>query len=715
MTPARRFIAVYALLAGALALCAWYYFPYLAETALVSLRYSARLASGDGLTWTDGARVEGYENFLWVVVNAAVGSVTGFVPSARALGFAGVLLAVASVGLEPRGPGVSLPRLVVGGIMLIATAPIVIASLGGLETGLVAGVLALALRLLERSAFESSTRTHWAPGILLALLVLLRYDGVFLAAGLCVGSALLPRPSLASLRRAAFTGLPALLAFAAQLVFRFSYYGKWLPTRAPAPDGLAYVGNGLASAGMLVLLAVVTTAVAIRRGERASLVLPWLVVVTTGATIAVMGGDKSAGFHKLVPAVVAMCFVAADEVAADWSRILSQRVLVLPVLLLLAFLHATQSAETQENRRARSAARLDGELHVGQTLGTAFAVKHSVFAVDRPGALPFASGLPSLDFTGWLTPAASTARPDLVAFGDASKPENPASIALFRSPDFAHSYRAITVEGPNGVEREIWIRREGGKLGIVRTPDRIEVPGYLFSSKDSKVTAKLDRGGHLVSELSGRWPGILPPITLPPGRYRLQVLATKKKLEVDVRCDDVSMQRPLTADSSELVFEAGMKPVSIVLAPEPAARSLEITSVVLTRITDKRPAAACSSPGEPLRVPGARLEREMPENSGWNHPSHVLFATAGVVIELGRHEAVRRVELSLTRNDDYTLELRRDGEVVWTKLTEPNRRRGTLQNNVFDLPKPIEGGSFELVVKPRRGDATCGIGHVAVR
>jgi hypothetical protein len=34
--------------------------PFLADDALISLRYAARLLDGHGLTWTDGETVEGY-------------------------------------------------------------------------------------------------------------------------------------------------------------------------------------------------------------------------------------------------------------------------------------------------------------------------------------------------------------------------------------------------------------------------------------------------------------------------------------------------------------------------------------------------------------------------------------------------------------------------------------------------------------------------------
>jgi hypothetical protein len=710
----RRFIAVYALLAGALALYAWYYFPYLSDAALVSLRYSMRLVSGGGLIWTDGERIEGYDNFLWIVLNAAGGAIAGFIPSARAIGFAGVLLVLWSVGLEPRGPGVSLPRLVVGGVLAIATAPIVIASVDGLEHGLVAGLLALSLRLLERSASSPSPPPPWAPGIVLALLVLLRTDGVFLVAALLAGSACLPRPSLGSVRRIATTALPPVAALFAQLAFRLSYYGKWLPSSAPAPDGAAYVAGGLASAAMLLLLSVGATVLAIRRGERASLVMPWAVVASTTATIVVAGGDASAGFGPLVPTLVALCFIAADEVAADWSRILSQRMLVLPMLALCAFLHATQSAETAENRRAKTDTRTTSDLEVGRALATAFGAKRPLLAVDRPGAMPFGSELPSLDFSGWQTPAPNVAarRPDLVVFGEPSKPEHAASIALLRSKDFGEIHEPITVQAPDGAERQIWIRREGGKVGIARKADRIDVPGYLFGGDDSTTWASLDQTGRLVAGLTRRRIGVLAELALPPGRWRVE--APAPELAFDVRCDDLSMQ-PHGSSAAENVFVATTKPVTIVVAANLRARRFDLPNVTLTRITDTRPASTCAHPGLPLRIPEARLLREQLERAHWTHPSHVLFRGAGLVIEIGPRGEIRRIELSLTANEGYSIELRRGGEVVWTKLVESRGRGHSLLNNVFDLPKPVEGGRLELVIKPQRSDSLCGIGHVSLR
>ncbi|MBW2295440.1 MAG: hypothetical protein JRG94_24505, partial [Deltaproteobacteria bacterium] len=69
---------------------------FLADDAFISFRYAANLAAGHGLVWNPGEYVEGYTNFLWVLILAA-GMRLGMAPEALSctLGIAsgvGVLL-----------------------------------------------------------------------------------------------------------------------------------------------------------------------------------------------------------------------------------------------------------------------------------------------------------------------------------------------------------------------------------------------------------------------------------------------------------------------------------------------------------------------------------------------------------------------------------------------------------------------------------------------
>jgi hypothetical protein len=721
-------LVVLAVLAGALALHAFYYFPFVSDEALVTLRYAARLGSGQGPTWSDGERIEGYTNFLWVVLHGLAGSLSlGLVPAARALGLAGMFLCLGCVGLEPRKDGTSLPRLVAGGTLLVATAPLAIGAIGGLEQGLLAGLLALALRLLERSAFETPKQPRWLLGLPLALIALLRTDGVFIVLALLGGAACLPRPSASSLRRALLLSIPTAFAVVAELAFRVGYYGDWLPASVRALTsertfaGLEHAGRGVASASMLVLLALVATGFALRRGDRWGLVLPWAVALSSVAGAGLVGGSMVPGFREIVPALVAWCFLVADEVAAQWSRIRSQRMLVLPILGLCEFLHATQGADTAENRRAKKDLRERTDLAVGRALKTAFGARgRPLLAVERPGALPFGSELPSIDFTGANTPSlgdsASTRRrsPDLVAFAEPGKPATHFGARLFHSKDFADGYQAIQIAGPEDTTSELWIRRERGSLGVVRTADRIELPGYLFTSQASRATSALDASGVLVAELNAKAPGVVPELMVPAGRWRIDVGPPTAELVADLRCQAFSMGR--TAGGTERVFEIDRPTrVDVVLAPRAGARGITLRSTVLTRVSDAPTFAGCPPSGSPARLPVEQLSNRMLGNSYWAHPKNFMFGRNGAVVELGSRASLSGLELSLSRNDAYLVELRRNGELVWSTNVKREGGGRRLANLRFDLPKPVEGGTFELFVQPRKGDEPCSLGHLAIR
>src|SRR3989442_1472314 len=43
---------------------------FLGDDSFISFRYARHLAAGRGLVWNPGERVEGYTNFLWVILMA---------------------------------------------------------------------------------------------------------------------------------------------------------------------------------------------------------------------------------------------------------------------------------------------------------------------------------------------------------------------------------------------------------------------------------------------------------------------------------------------------------------------------------------------------------------------------------------------------------------------------------------------------------------------
>jgi hypothetical protein len=73
------------------------YFHYTPDDSYISFRYAHNLAEGRGLVWNPGEHVEGYTNFLWVMLLAGFDLVgLDLVTSSR---WAGIAFAVAAAAL----------------------------------------------------------------------------------------------------------------------------------------------------------------------------------------------------------------------------------------------------------------------------------------------------------------------------------------------------------------------------------------------------------------------------------------------------------------------------------------------------------------------------------------------------------------------------------------------------------------------------------------
>src|SRR5689334_4151274 len=87
--------AAWLVIAALLVLQCWRFHDFVVDDAYISFRYARRLVQGLGLTWTDGPRVEGYSDLLWVLLVAALDPFgTDALPGARVLGIVGGVVAL---------------------------------------------------------------------------------------------------------------------------------------------------------------------------------------------------------------------------------------------------------------------------------------------------------------------------------------------------------------------------------------------------------------------------------------------------------------------------------------------------------------------------------------------------------------------------------------------------------------------------------------------
>ncbi len=724
-------VAVVALFLG----LAWRQLPFLSDDALISLRYAQRLAAGLGLTWTAGERSEGYSDLLWVLLQVP-GAWLGveLVSWSRGLGVAGAALGVGALALSSTGRA-SLARALTGGLLLATTLPLAAWAVGGLEHGFLAGPLVVGLWAVARGKPRLAA-------LCLTALVLLRADGFVLVLSL-VGGLVLAAPNLAGARAAARVLVAPGVALVAQHLFRRAYHGAWVPNTAVVKvalswarveQGARWVGSGVTAAAVLTAVAVAALAVLpwrtparLRWWPAATVALGW------GAYLALVGGDIFPAWRQLVPSLVALAFVVAEGGEALATRLRSPRAWGLAALgmTLLCGAHVWWQGSDDENGRATTERWEWGGLPIGTLLRTTLGARAPLLAVDAAGALPYWSGLPSLDMLGlndaWLAhhppPGFGTGtighelgdgdyvlrrEPDLVAFCGAVGARTPCFVGgrtLVTLPRFLREWRLVRLHH-QGVDGEMYARQEGGVLGVTRTPTRVEVPA-LFLSSEAPTAATLSPSGGLWVRLEGEAAG-RAHLRLGPGTWRAELPA---ELQVSWRCDGLSAQQRGHEGALHLDEE---REVDLDVRAAPGA-SVPVERVLLTQGPPSlEPGASCGGPGA-RHADAQRLSWPRPEHGRWDGPGNAVFDAAGLDIDgwaLEPLAAGTRLEVSVDNNDGYDFTFWRGDAALGVVSLPSAPNGGGLTVRGVALPPGALGGFDRVTVLPRGGDGAYGLGHL---
>ncbi|MCX8042656.1 MAG: glycosyltransferase family 39 protein [Desulfobacterota bacterium] len=206
-------------------------FSFTVDDAYISMRYARHLYEGKGLVYNIGDYVEGYSNFLWVIILAFWGALGCNLPvTANVLGIVSALLTLVIVfKLMIRiQEGVSFWTLIP--ILFLSTNwDFVGWATGGLETAFFTLLIFVTIYFFQKEAV-SETGSYWFSAILCGLLCLTRPEG-FLFSGFYffVFCFIRFKRRSALLKPAAIW----LSIFAAMVVpheiWRFFYYGDFLP------------------------------------------------------------------------------------------------------------------------------------------------------------------------------------------------------------------------------------------------------------------------------------------------------------------------------------------------------------------------------------------------------------------------------------------------------------------------------------------------------
>lgn len=397
---------------------------FVCDDAYISFRYARNLAEQGALEYNLGERVEGYTNFLWVLV-LALGAWVGVLPEVLApwLTQLGALAGAAAVVVLVRGlRGVTGPWSAVDLLpaLLLAAAPeFVVWAHGGLETSWAAALAVWAMAAIVYGRWR-------AAGIAVALTGLVRLDallpvGVFFGTW-AIGQVLRGgRERLPTRREALWAALWALAPLAGHLAFRAGYYGELLPnTWAIKRHGALlretfggwYVAAWTAGLGLVW----VSPLVALLRARHAALVLPIAASLVYAWSI---GGDFMAYGRFLATATALTAGLVAWLVIEGTARIAGRRagpaaaVVGLALAGGLGVMAHGRWLKDQEQPAGWIEGRWEGvramdrfareRVHVGRWL-RGHVPEGTRVSVGAAGALPYASGLPALDVYGLVDP-----------------------------------------------------------------------------------------------------------------------------------------------------------------------------------------------------------------------------------------------------------------------------------------------------------------------
>jgi len=471
----------------------WLHQPFYVDDAFISLRYADRFLHGHGLTWNDGEAVEGYSNFLWVLLVSALGFFgTDLVLATKILGLACTLGAFATIAHYAR----ALPAYItfLGLSVFSTSASVAIWSMSGMETPLVMLLLAWAVIMLLPllSAYDGKRTVR--VGILLGLLCWARPEGAMFTICFAAGLLLFSRVGFAArLKMLVILCAIPLGFFCAQLAFRLYYYHEWTANSALAKlsfsryhtyAGLDYARDALIS--FLPVIAYILLNLRLARDTwRPNGLLLLIIAVLTTAIIFTGGDIFSNGYRFFVPLVplIALLFMhgaRAGFAAAGWLKE-SVLLCVVGISQLALQLYYPPHLDTGIHGLTQA------WVEMGKALEKRFGPYQPLVATPAAGAIPYYSKLPSIDAFG-LNDAYLTGHrfDEKMHFGskmighelfdpDYIKMRRP-DILMFDTPglptfceqtdchDLLNDYRVEELAMPQFKAR-IWVRKDSTRLG----------------------------------------------------------------------------------------------------------------------------------------------------------------------------------------------------------------------------------------------------------
>ncbi|GAB4359845.1 MAG: hypothetical protein Kow006_29260 [Gammaproteobacteria bacterium] len=377
------------------------------DDAYISFRYLDNWLDGEGLVFNPGERVEGYTNFLWIVLLAPLRLLGVPVEiAATVMSQAALVLLLWAVYDSARLLGDSAIAGWAALVLAAGSMPLARWSVSGLETVAFAAFIALANRQLIRAA-----RPDGPSSLLFGLATLTRPNGVLHAAGALSGYLLSGGGRIGARFRSCFlAGVVFVVLPLIHLGFRYLYYGELVPNTAHAKIGadlpsllsygFAYLGGFLQNGGFVLA---VPFALGLLLGWRQGWVVKALLiqVLLHVAYVVWVGGDFFAFYRffvAIVPALAVLGGVGLHRLVESRFPAGVRHLLPLVLLATLAQSGIAWMSSHETAFRGVVAVRAEREF-IAEWLRREFD-RDTLVAMNAVGLVPYRTGFPTIDMLG---------------------------------------------------------------------------------------------------------------------------------------------------------------------------------------------------------------------------------------------------------------------------------------------------------------------------
>ena len=218
------------------------------DDSFISFRYAKNLASGNGLVFNIGEKVEGYTNFLWVII-LSLFSLVGFAPEsvANVLSIAfSIALVIVLFNFSRKNLSEKKydPFILIAPLLLALNRSYAVWSTGGLETRLFTFLIFLAVIAFVR-VDRAGPEYLRLSALLFALSSLTRPEGILLFCSFFGYYGIVNIKDRDKIRHFARAVLIYAVIVGGHFAFRLIYYGDFLPNTFYAKVTGAWFSSGL--------------------------------------------------------------------------------------------------------------------------------------------------------------------------------------------------------------------------------------------------------------------------------------------------------------------------------------------------------------------------------------------------------------------------------------------------------------------------------------